>query len=156
MISKYKPVGGVERCSLYPANAVEKALFSSEGCEVTLVGEPLEVELLDDMSSYEELTDSLKGDIRVSHLLNLVADREVAKAWFDKDFLDRAYLDGLVAQVLLADGRRLLVGYSALFDDEQPLRLESLISTSGTKLHDKPTVTLRLVSHDTEFACEII
>jgi hypothetical protein len=85
-----------------------------------------------------------------------VADREVAKAWLDKDFLDRAYLDGLVAQVLLADGRRLLVGYSALFGDEQPLRLESLISTSGTQLHDKPTVTLRLVSHDTEFSNEII
>ena len=54
--SNYKPIGGVESVALYPAEAVVKALFSSEGCEVEFSSMPLEVALIDDASHYEEIS----------------------------------------------------------------------------------------------------
>ena len=71
----YKPVGGVESVVLYPADAVQTALFSSEGCSATLLGEELEVALLDDGSYYEERAESVDGITKIAHRLHLVADR---------------------------------------------------------------------------------
>lgn len=156
MTASYKPVGGVESCTLYPADAVQTAIFSSEGCEVQLRGEGVEVALLENSSRYEEETKGNDGVVKVAHRLHLVADRMEAEVWLDHDFLERLAVEGSVAVVALEDGRRLLVGYSPHFGNEQPLRLECLISTSGSTLHDHPIVTLRLVSHDIEFASEII
>lgn len=156
MTMEHKSVGGVERVMLYPADAVTSALFSSEGCEVEFASAPLEVELLDDASHYEEVSECAGGASRVTHQLHLVAERGEAEKWLETNFLEAISIDGAVAKVVLADGRALLVGYSQRFGDEQPLRLERLISTSGTTLHDRPTITLRLVSHDTEFSNEII
>lgn len=155
MTSNYKPVGGVERAILYPAEAVQTAIFSSEGCCATLVGEALEVPLLDDASSYDEVVECRNGIAKIAHRLNLVADRGKAEPWLDADFLERASIEGVVAVVELADGRRVLVGYSLRFGSEQPLRLQGLTSASGSKLLDTPTVALQLVSHDTEFSCEM-
>ena len=156
MSSNYKPVGGVESVALYPVDAVVAALFSSDGCEVTLSATPIEVELVDDLSCYEELSKSKNGIAKITHSLTLVADRATASQWLDTEFLERCSAEGVVAVLSLCDGRRLLVGYSALFGNEQPLRLESLTSTSGSSLRDKPTVTLQLISHDTEFSQEIL
>ena len=156
MASSYKPVGGVKRALLYPADAVKTALFSSEGCQVQFLGIPIEVELREDKSSYEECAESSKGQVKITHTLHIVSDRDKAKRWLETDFLERASADGVVAQVVLADDRRLLLGYSSVFGNEQPLRLESLKSTSGTTLHDRPYVALRFVAHDTEFSCEVI
>jgi hypothetical protein len=154
--SNYKPVGGVESVALYPADAVETALFSSDGCEVDLSASPIEVMLLDDRSCYEEHTRCDKGTTSVSHHLRLVADRGVAQAWLDNDFVEQASYDGFIAVVSLCDGRRLLVGYSARLGNEQPLRLESLLSTSGNSPNDTPSVTLQLVSHDADFSAVIL
>ena len=151
-----KPIGGVESCSLYPADAVTTAMFSCDGVEIELSETPIEVTLLDDASKYEECAQSKLGATCVSHLLQLVAERNEAGRWLDNDFIERAYLNGLVAVVSLCDGRRLLAGYSALFGNEQPLRLENVISTSGSSLNETPSVTLRLVSQDTEFSREIL
>ena len=156
MTAIYKPVGGVESATLYPADAVEMALFSDDGCEVELSGEGLCVPLLDDGSHYEERAECKGGIHKVAHALHLVADRASGDEWFDADFLERASVDGVVAVITLYDGRRLLLGYSAHFGGEQPLRLESLESSSGESLHDIPTATLRLVSYDTEFSPEIL
>lgn len=157
MTSNYKPVGGVKRVLLYPAEAAKRILFSSEGCEVEFAStDPIEVELMEDMSSYEERAEATKGQTKIAHILQLVADRAKGEAWLETDFLEMASIDGVVAEVMLADNRRLLVGYSPTFGDEQPLRLKSLSSSSGSTLHDRPTVTLRLESHDTAFSCEII
>lgn len=150
--SNYKPVGGVESVALYPADAVVTALFSSDGCEVELSGVPIEVPLLEDCSQYEEKSHSERGSTSVSHLLHLVAERGYAQAWMENDFLEQATFEGFVAVISLCDGRHLLAGYSALLGNEQPLRLESLTSTSGKSLGDIPSVTLRLVAHDTDFS----
>ena len=156
MSSNYKPVGGVESCSLYPADAVQTAIFSSKGCKVQLQGTPIKVDLLDDSSHYNEEIKCKDGPVKVSHQLQLVADRKVAEKWLDTEFLERLSIEGAIAVVTLEDGRSLLVGYSSHFGDEQPLRLEYLISESGNNLHDKPIVTLQLLSYDTEFSSEIL
>lgn len=152
----YKPVGGVESVSLYPADAVQAALFSRDGCEVELAGSPIKVPLLEDASKYEESSKVHKGVSSVSHLLHIVAERNNAEEWLNPDFIEQATLVGFVAIISLCDGRQLLAGYSARFCDEYPLRLENIISTSGTDLCEVPTVTLRLVSYDTEFSPQIL
>ena len=156
MKTSYKAVGGVEHVALYPTDAVETALFSSEGCEVTLAYSPIEVLLVDDSSRYEEEATCREGVSLVTHRLHLVADRCSAEQWLDQEFLERAAEEGVVAVVKLCDGRTLLVGYSARFGNEQPLRLDSLISSSGEGVHDSPRVTLQLRSYDTEFSTELI
>jgi hypothetical protein len=154
--TSYKAVGGVESVALYPANAVSSVLFSSAGCEVEFSHAAIEIELLDDSSHYEEVAECNDGVACVSHQLSIVADRGKAHEWLTIDFLERASCEGLVADVLLCDGRRLLVGYSLRFGSEQPLRLDSLTSSSGSRLCDTPAATLRLVSYDTEFSAEIL
>jgi hypothetical protein len=156
MKTSYKAVGGVEHVALYPADAVEMALFSSEGCEVTLDCSPIEVLLVDDSSHYEEEATCREGAALVTHRLHLVADRGAAEQWLEQAFLERAAEEGLVAVVTLCDGRTLLVGYSARFGNEQPLRLDSLTSSSGDGPHDSPRVTLQLRSYDTDFSTELI
>ena len=151
-ISAYKPVGGVESVALYPADAVVTALFSSAGCEVELSGSPIEVPLLEDKSKYEESSSFEQGATSVSHLLHLVADRNEAYLWLDNNFLEQATFEGFVAVISLCNGDRLLAGYSAPFGNEFPLRLDAIISSSGSNLRETPSVTLRLISHDTEFS----
>lgn len=155
-VYNYKPVGGVESAALYPTDAVVTALFSSEGCEVELSGAPIEVALLEDASTYEESAHLEQGATSVSHRLRLVAMRNDADKWLDCDFIERASFDGVVAVIELCDGRKLLAGYSAPLGDEQPLRLESVLSTSGNSPHETPSVTLQLVSCDTDFSAQIL
>ena len=151
-----KPIGGVEKVALYPADAVVTALFSSEGCEVNFSGVAIEVPLLDDSSFYTESSETAHGIAQISHLLHLVADRNDATEWLTDEFLERASFDGFIAVISLYNGRQLLAGFSALFENEQPLRLESLTSTSGSSPHDIPSVTLRLIAHDTAFSPNIL
>ena len=154
--SNYKPVGGVESVALYPTDAVTTALFSSDGCEVELSGTPIEVALLDDASLYEECSVIRHGATLVTHRLQLVAERSNAEQWLDNDFIEHASLEGFIAVISLCKGCKMLAGYSVEFGNEQSLRLESLTSSSGTTLHDTPSVTLRLISHDTEFSAKIL
>ncbi len=154
--SHFKSIGGVESVALYPTDAVAAALFSSEGCEVEISAAPIEVALLEDASLYEESTLLEHGARTVTHKLHLVAERNNATAWLDNNFVEQATFEGLVAVARLCDGRELLVGYSAKFSNEQPLLLASLTSSSGITPHDRPTVTLLLVSHDTDFSSQIL
>ena len=154
--SNYKPVGGVESCALYPADAVVMALFSSEGCKIQLSGTPVEVTLLDDASKYDEESSLKDGVASISHTLCLVAERGRADEWLNNAFVERAAFEGFVAVISMSDGRRLLAGYSVQLGDEQPLRLEKISSTSGVNLHDIPSVLLQLTSQDADFSPEIL
>ena len=154
--SNYKPVGGVESCALYPTNSVVTAIFSSEGCTIKLEGTPIEVPLLDDASRYDESSVSKQGATSILHSLHLVADRGYAKEWLEESFMEQAAFEGFVAIVTLNDGRRLLVGYSAHLEAEQPMRLEKIASTSGNALRDTPSVTLDLIAYDADFSPEIL
>ena len=156
LLSKSKPIGGVESVALYPADAAVTALFSSEGCEIELAGTPIEVPLLEDSSCYKEVSEMAHGVSRISHQLHLVAESNDAHEWLTDDFLEKAAFDGFIAVISLCSGCRLLAGYSAPFGNEQPLRLDSLTTTSGSNPRDIPSVTLRLISYDTAFSARIL
>ena len=142
--------------ALYPTTAVVAALFSSEGCEIELSGTAIEVPLWEDASYYTESTETTHGVTRISHLLHLVADRNDATEWLTEEFIERASFEGFIAVISLCSGSQILAGYSALFENEQPLRLESLTSASGCSPHDVPSVALRLIAHDTTFSPNIL
>lgn len=153
--SHYKPVGGVVGVRLYPANAVESAVFEDGQCEVVFSEEGVEVELIDDASVYEERVENEQGVLLVEHRLTLVAERNRGQLWLSGVWQDRVATEGVVAVVELCDGRVLLVGYSPLFGAEQTLHLDSLLVSSGKRLLDTPSITLTLVSYDTGLSCEI-
>ena len=153
---KRKPIGGISSCALYPADAARISAVTRQGCKVTFNKAPYEFELFDEHSSLSEQMVAENGILKVTHRLTLVADRNLASAWLEAPFTNQAIDKGLVAEVTLTDGRHLLVGWSHRFQAEQPLRLSSLRSDSGTRANETPTLTLTLESRDNTFAMPVI
>ena len=151
-----KPKGGVARVALHTADAVGSLAVGDEGCRVRFADEPLEVLLTDDRSLFEEQLSVEEGVMSVEHRLTMVADRNHAPQWLETEFLYRATHEGLIAEVVLNDSRRLLVGYSLRLQGEQPLRLQSLTAASGQRPNDTPTLTLTLAATDAEMAMPIV
>ena len=119
-------------------------------------GAVMSCSLLEDRSSFDEKFTFEEGVVAVQHTLRLVADRNLAGAWLEAEFQREAVQRGLCAVVTLNDGRQLLVGYSARFGAQQPLRIARIETSSGGKLSDVPTVILQLESFDTSAAAECI
>lgn len=157
-MSGYKPIGGVVFVKLYPADAVTSAEFSDEGVrlEVEEGCNCVEVELVDDRSSLEDSVESRSGVLLVKHQLELIALRNSAAAWLEREFLEMCATVGVVAVVEMTCGRKVVVGVSESFLTEQPLRLDSLTSLSGRSPLDAPLVHLRLVSQDCSLAGEFV
>ena len=120
--------------------------------ESVVEGGGIEVELIDDGSSYEELFISTDGLVSVQHTLTLTARRGVADEWLDKRFLELCAAQGVVARVLLSSGESLTVGWSERFGVEQALRLEQMHLQSGSKPTDEPRICLKLKAVDTQSA----
>ncbi len=137
----YKPVGGVVAAVLYPVSALD-----SIDDVATAAG--IEVELLDDGSSYQEQFFSVQGLVGVQHTLTLCAERSKAQVWLDADFVQQCAIEGVVARVELASGEEVQVGWSEKFQFEQALRLTELVFKSGSSLDDTPCVVLTLESKD--------
>ena len=93
----YKPIGGVSRAELF-------VVGDGFSVESVVEGGGIEVELIDDGSSYEELFISTDGLVSVQHTLTLTARRGVADEWLDKRFLELCAARGVVARVLLSSG----------------------------------------------------
>ena len=144
----YKPVGGVARVALYPTYGDIGLRFAGGVCEATFDCEPVEVPLTDDRSSFEELLDNSSGP--------LVAERGEASQWLSAEFADSLSRQGVIADVTLNDGRRLIVGCSERMERDFPLRFVSLHSDSGRRLSDTPTLTLTLRSTDTAPAMPLV
>ena len=141
----YKPIGGVSRAELF-------VVGDGFSVESVVEGGGIEVELIDDGSSYEELFISTDGLVSVQHTLTLTARRGVADEWLDKRFLEPCAAQGVVARVLLSSGESLTVGWSERFGVEQALRLEQMHLQSGSKPTDEPRICLKLKAVDTQSA----
>ncbi|MBQ3535348.1 MAG: hypothetical protein IJA57_01165 [Alistipes sp.] len=141
----YKPIGGVSRAELF-------VVGDGFSVESVVEGGGIEVELIDDGSSYEELFISTDGLVSVQHTLTLTARRGVADEWLDKRFLELCAAQGVVARVLLSSGESLTVGWSERFGVEQALRLEQMHLQSGSKPTDEPRICLKLKALDTQSA----
>ena len=137
----YKPVGGLVRAELFHSSQLR-----SPGD--ALWGTGIEVGLVDDASSYVEQFSADNRQVSVLHTLTLCSDRNLAKEWFDGEFLRRVAADGVVALVELATGEELTVGWCRRMGLEQALRLKSLEFDSGESLNDSPRVKLTLCCRD--------
>ena len=73
----YKPVGGLLRAELF-------ALEGLSSAEDMVSGAGVEVSLMDDGSSYEELHSAEGLPVSVQHTLTLCSDRNQAREWFDE------------------------------------------------------------------------
>lgn len=159
--SHRKPVGGVRSVVLTATDNVAEALFAASGTLCTSLnfvdeGALMECELLEESSCFEEKLSSESGVVSVAHNLVLVAERNVAEEWLAPEFRTESLKRGLCAVVTLNNGCRLLVGYSERFGAQQPLRVVSIKSSSGTRRTDPPTVTLTLENFDTSIASVIV
>ncbi len=137
----YKPVGGIVRAELFHTSQVGSV-------EQLAWGRGVEVGLVDDASSYAEQFSADNRQVSVLHTLTLCSDRNLAKEWFDGEFLRRVAADGVVALVELATGEELTVGWCRRMGLEQALRLKSLEFDSGESLNDSPRVKLTLCCRD--------
>ena len=141
----YKPVGGLLRAELF-------ALEGLSSAEDMVSGAGVEVSLMDDGSSYEELHSAEGLPVSVQHTLTLCSDRNLAREWFDEQWLARLASEGVAARVTLSTGEQIVLGYSERFGFEQALRLQSLKLFSGKSPNESPRVQLVLRSHDTQSA----
>ena len=137
----YKPVGGIVRAELFHTSQVSSV-------EQLRWGRGVEVGLVDDASSYAEQFSADNRQVSVLHTLTLCSDRNLAKGWFDGEFVRRVAADGVVALVELATGEELTVGWCRRMGLEQALRLKSLEFDSGESLNDSPRVKLTLCCRD--------
>ncbi len=152
-----KSVGGVAQCVLHFATAVRPIDWEAGSPSVNVAfddtGIPLA--LKEYASAFDEQLSVEQGLIAVTHTLTAVIRRRDARFWLDAEQLRRLAEQGTVAEVTLTDGRRLLVGWSERFGACQPLKLASMVSHSGKRPDDEPTVTMVLTATDTAFALPI-
>ena len=141
----YKPVGGLLRAELF-------ALEGLSSAEDMVSGAGVEVSLMDDGSSYEELHSAEGLPVSVQHTLTLCSDRNQAHEWFDEQWLARLASEGVAARVTLSTREQIVLGYSERFGFEQALRLQTLKFLSGKSPNDSPRVQLVLRSLDTQSA----
>ena len=141
----YKPVGGLLRAELF-------ALEGLSSAEDMVSGAGVEVSLMDDGSSYEELHSAEGLPVSVQHTLTLASDRNLAREWLSQEFVQRCTVEGVVARVTMATGEQIVVGTDPRFGFEQALRLSSLGFMSGSSPNDSPRVILTLKCHDTHSA----
>jgi hypothetical protein len=137
----YKPVGGLVRAELFLVSQLDNVNHAAWGGGI-------EVGLVDDASSYIEQFSADNRQVSVLHTLTLCSDRNLAREWFDGEFLRCVAADGVVALVELATGEVLTVGWCKRMDFEQALRLRSLEFDSGESLNDSPRVKLTLCCRD--------
>jgi hypothetical protein len=140
-----KPIGGVVRAVLYAVGELSSR-------EDIAQREGIEVELVDDGSSYEEAFRSAEGLVSVEHTLTLCSQRKDASPWLDTRFVERAAVEGVVAEIVLASGESVVVGWSERFGFEQALRIKEILFLSGKRPTDLPRVVLTLCSKDTKSA----
>ena len=137
----YKPVGGLVRAELFHSSQLR-----SPGD--ALWGTGIEVGLVDDASSYVEQFSADNRQVSVLHTLTLCSERNLAKEWFDEEFLRRAAADGVVALVELSTGEQIKVGWCKRMGFEQALRVVGLEYDSGQGLNSSPRVKLTLRCRD--------
>ena len=155
-----KPVGGIRRVLLCEAGAVQQVLLDDAGRCSGIVLRPgagsLELPLIEEQSCYTEECTADRGPAAVRHRLQVGLSHWQGRALFDAAFLARAATGGFVARIETLDGGGLLAGWSPRLGLEQPLRLEKLRYTSGTRRADAPAAVLTLGCDDEAPATEWI
>ncbi|MBO7168472.1 MAG: hypothetical protein J6V43_00105 [Rikenellaceae bacterium] len=140
--------GGVKSVLIVSADADIKAVFSSEGVNITLPSD--EVTLItpdDDSALWSDTLSRLQGTRRVEHKLEFTLPMNHPAT----ELLQHS-TKGVIAVVELTCGTRLLGGYSEEFGAEQPLKASLLKNTSGRTREDDPLCKVTLTAIDTSAA----
>ncbi len=95
------------------------------------------VELLDSGSYYLEERVVDEGLRAIKHTLSLAIDPQ--SPIFDESAMERAIIDGLVADITLFTGQQFRVGWSERYGVALPLQLSSATYSSGAQLSEAPT-----------------
>lgn len=149
-----KSIGGVAQAVLHFPTAVRPVDWQVGATSVKVAFDDAGIApvLKDYASTFDESLSVERGLVAVSHTLTLVMRRRDSLLWLEAEQIRRLAEQGIVAEVVLSDGRRLLAGWSERFATKQPLKLTSLVSRSGKTPADEPTVTMVLTATDTAFA----
>lgn len=152
-----KSIGGVARCVLHLPSAIAAVESSADGATLAVEFDDagIAIPLKEGCSLFVEQLRVEQGLVAVTHRLEAVIRSRDGAYWLDADRLRSLAGQGAIAEVVLSDGRRLIVGWSQRFGAVQPLRLASVERTSGRKLADEPTTTIVLTATDTAFALPI-
>ncbi len=134
----YGLVGGIANIVLHPATTPLPELGGDEGMPVALY---------DRGSSYVEEQILESGLYRVRHTLSFVTKH--GDSPFTNPQMLRALRDGVVADVTLASGAQIRVGWSERLGVHAPLRLQQVEFTSGERGTDYPLKKWVWVSEDT-------
>ncbi len=118
----YNPIGGIAAVVLHPVGTPLPDFGESSTSSV-------EVFLEESGSSYLEEQIVENGQCYVSHTLTFTTPH--GEAPYSGEALKRVLRDGVVADVTLASGLQLRLGWSRDYDTSFPLRLTKIEFTSG-------------------------
>ncbi|MFI3328068.1 MAG: hypothetical protein SNH79_03535 [Rikenellaceae bacterium] len=130
--SNYDLVGGITKVVVHPTGATLPAL--EEGGAEQSSGVRVEIE--ERGSSYVESREMQDGQYCVRHTLTFVTQH--GNGPFTNAQLERALNEGVVADVTLATGATIRVGWSEKHGVEAPLHLQSVAFESGERGVDLP------------------
>ena len=144
-----KPVGGIRAAAV--------VLQGAAGCgsASAVVSAARPVPVVEERSSYEEVSAVVDGAVCIEHRLVLAVPADYAAECLTAELLRHWAVEGTAAAVDTESGERIVVGWSERFGCEQPLRLVSAEFSSGNSTRQTPAAILTLRSFDTETATRI-
>ena len=146
---KLKPAGGIASAAVVPAGA------AACGSAAEIAAAAVAVPLAEGLSSYDEMTDSADGTLRVEHRLTIAVPPEYVRDFIGRDVQRRWASEGTAAVITTVAGERLVLGWSEHFGTEQPLRLTGMAVSTGTTPREIPAVVLTFRSVDTSPASRL-
>lgn len=124
------------------ADATYTAITFSEGCCFS------RYEFREDEAEYKETLSVSNGALVVAHELKFLLDKMGEACSQAISTLAEAAENGLVAIVLTTNGDSFIVGHSAEFGKERPLRFISATGTTGKQLSESTGEVITLRSQD--------
>lgn len=150
--------GGVLTLGLVEKSNIEEVTYSVDKTSCT--GITLRTgsfftkyEFKEDEAEYKEELSFGSGSAVVSHELKFYLEKMSGETMSAVTELMQASGDGLVAIIQTYNLTKFVVGYSPELKGERPLRLSSVIATTGRRLKDATGEVVTLQSEDVTKAC---
>lgn len=105
-------------------------------------------EFQEDEAEYTETVSLINGALVVTHEIKFLLDKMGPASLQVVQELSKASFEGIVAIVLTHNGDTFLCGYSVEMEQERPLRLKSVTSTTGKGLKGSTHSLFTLQSQD--------
>lgn len=145
--------GGIRKLGLINRASIATVVFNSANTTIqslTFSGTAKfsKYEFREDQAQYKETISMSGGSPVVEHEIRFQLERMGGDTTSVIDELVKGSLGGLVAFVETANGDSFIVGYSQEFGSERPLRLFSVVGTTGMSLREGTVETITMRSED--------